>query len=66
MLEKTEIERMVDGEDDITLIDLSEAQYAAYKREADELGVEVHEYIVNALEHEQMALAEGLTYPEED
>lgn len=58
MIEKTDISEIVDGDDEITLIELSQSQYDAYKGEAEALGVNTHEYIELALKHEQMALSE--------
>lgn len=56
MIEKTDISEIVDGDEEITLIELSQNQYDAYKSEAEALGVNTHEYIELALKHEQMAL----------
>lgn len=65
MIEKTDISEIVDGDEEITLIELSQAQYDAYKREAEALGVNTHEYIELALKHEQMALSkESESHPE--
>lgn len=60
MIEKTDISITTDGDDEITLIELSQAQYDAYKREAEALGVNTHEYIELALKHEQMAFEQGI------
>ena len=65
MIEKTDISEIVDGDDEITLIELSQSQYDTYKREAEALGVNTHEYIELALKHEQMALSkETESHPE--
>lgn len=58
MIEKTDISEIVDGDNEITLIELSQAQYDAYKGEAEALGLNTHEYIELALKHEQMVLSE--------
>lgn len=54
-----------DGEDTIHLIEITQAQYDQYAKEAEYYEMDLHEYIELAMEHERMAEEDELV-PEID
>jgi len=49
-----------DGEDEIHLIEITQAQYNQYSEEAEYYDMDIHEYIELAMEHEFIAEEMGL------
>lgn len=50
-----DISYIQDENNEIAIIELTQSQYDQYKNEADQLNMDVHEYIQLAMEHEKIA-----------